>query len=484
MAVVGPAASLAHDVDAPARAVAPELFRSPVAMMGATRYFGTDGIRGRVGEWPITADFMLRLGRAVGSVLAARGGAVNVVIGKDTRISGYMFESALEAGLVAAGAGVSLLGPMPTPAVAYFTRSLRASAGIVISASHNSHHDNGIKFISGEGEKLDDALEAAIEAELEAPFSTVASASIGKVVRVRDAVVRYVEFCKSTVPAALNLRGLSIVLDCAHGATYQVAPTVFGELGARVDAIGIAPDGLNINREVGSTHPQALMQAVLERGADVGIGFDGDGDRVVMVDRHGALVDGDQLLYVLARDWHASGRLRGPLVGTLMSNYGLERAMAGLGVPFLRANVGDRYVLQMLKQHGGVLGGETSGHILTLDRTTSGDAIIAALQVLDALQRAQQPLDAAVAGMSKVAQHTENVAVAGDARAVVAATSVRTVRERIEAELIGRGRVVLRPSGTEPLVRVTIEAEDEVIVRRYARELAQVVESVASQRHG
>ena len=447
------------------------------------RYFGTDGIRGRVGEWPITAEFMLRLGRAVGAVLAARGGATNVVIGKDTRVSGYMFESALEAGLVAAGAGVSLLGPMPTPAVAYFTRSLRASAGIVISASHNSHHDNGIKFFSGEGEKLDDALEAAIEAELDAPFTTVASAAIGKVVRVRDAVVRYVEFCKSTVPPSLNLRGLSIVLDCAHGATYQVAPTVFSELGARVEAIGVQPDGLNINRDVGSTHPQALARAVVDLGADLGIAFDGDGDRVQMVDRHGALVDGDQLLYVLATDWHASGRLRGPLVGTLMSNYGLERAMRELGVPFLRANVGDRYVLQQLKAHGGVLGGETSGHILTLDRTTSGDAIVAALQVLDALARKGQRLDEAVAGCAKVAQRTENIRVDGHAAAIVADSTVQAAFERIRAELEGQGRVVLRPSGTEPLVRVTVEAGDEARVRYLASELAEVVKSTAARLH-
>ena len=452
--------------------------------MTAKRYFGTDGIRGRVGEWPITAEFMLRLGRAVGRVLAARGGATNVVIGKDTRISGYMFESALEAGLVAAGAGVSLLGPMPTPAVAYFTRSLRASAGIVISASHNSHHDNGVKFFSGEGEKLDDALEAAIEAELDAPFTTVASEAIGKVVRVRDAVVRYVEFCKSTVPASLNLRGLSIVLDCAHGATYQVAPTVFSELGAHVEAIGVQPDGLNINREVGSTHPQALARAVVERGADLGIAFDGDGDRVQMVDRHGALVDGDQLLYVLAMDWHASGRLRGPLVGTLMSNYGLERAMRELGVPFLRANVGDRYVLQQLKANGGVLGGETSGHILTLDRTTSGDAIVAALQVLDVLRRTGRGLDEAVAGCVKVAQLTENIRIEGNAAAIVADADVQATFERIRAELEGQGRVVLRPSGTEPLVRVTVEAGDEERVRRLASELAEVVKSAASHRRG
>jgi phosphoglucosamine mutase len=448
--------------------------------MNARKYFGTDGIRGRVGEWPITAEFMLKLGRAVGSVLAARGGAVNVVIGKDTRVSGYMFESALEAGLVAAGAGVSLLGPTPTPAVAYLTRSLRASAGIVISASHNPHHDNGIKFFSAEGEKLDDEVEAAIEAELEAPFTTVASESIGKVVRVRDAVVRYAEFCKSTIPSTLNLRGLNIVLDCAHGATYQIAPTVFGELGARVSAIGNQPDGLNINREVGSTSPHALARAVVAAGADLGIAFDGDGDRVQMIDRHGSLVDGDQLLYVLATDWHASGRLHGPLVGTLMSNYGLERAMRDLGVPFLRANVGDRYVLQQLKQNGGVLGGETSGHILTLDRTTSGDAIVSALQVLDVLVRKRMALDVAVAGMCKVAQTTVNIRVPGGA-ALVADANVQRAFERVRAELEGQGRVVLRPSGTEPLVRVTVEAGDDALVTRLAAELADAVKSAASQ---
>jgi phosphoglucosamine mutase len=448
------------------------------------RYFGTDGIRGRVGEWPITAEFMLKLGRAVGAVLARRGGAVNVMIGKDTRVSGYMFESALEAGLVSAGAGVGLLGPMPTPAVAYLTRSLRASAGIVISASHNPHHDNGIKFFSAQGEKLDDALELEIEAELEAPFTTVASEAIGKVVRVRDAASRYAEFCKSTVPDSLDLRGLSIVLDCAHGATYQIAPTVFAELGARVTAIGVQPDGLNINRECGSTHPRALAQAVVTAGADLGIAFDGDGDRVQMVDRDGALIDGDQLLYLLATDWHASGRLRGPLVGTLMSNYGLERAMRELGVPFLRANVGDRYVLQLLKQHGGVLGGETSGHVLTLDRASSGDAIVSALQVLDVLVRTRRRLDEAVAGMRKVAQITVNVRVNGGAAALVQHEHVQRVFERVRAELEGQGRVVLRPSGTEPLVRVTVESGDSEQVARLAGELAEAVKSAASQEPG
>ncbi|MEP7044790.1 MAG: phosphoglucosamine mutase [Dokdonella sp.] len=448
--------------------------------MNAKRYFGTDGIRGRVGEWPITAEFMLKLGRAVGSVLTGTSGKPVVVIGKDTRVSGYMFESALEAGLVAAGADVRLLGPMPTPAVAYLTRSLRASAGIVISASHNPHQDNGVKFFSAFGEKLDDAVEHAIEAELEAPFTTVDSEAIGKVVRIEDAAARYAEFCKSTVPATLTLRGLKVVLDCAHGATYQIAPTVFAELGANVIAIGNRPDGLNINRECGSTHTQALSRAVLDAGADLGIAFDGDGDRVQMVDRSGALVDGDELLYVLASDWQRNGRLHGPLVGTLMSNYGLERAMRETQVAFVRANVGDRYVLQQLKQHGGVLGGETSGHILTLDRTTSGDAIVAALQVLEVLVRNGVRLDEAVAGMRKVAQTTVNIRVAGGA-ALVADAGVQRVFERVRAELEGQGRVVLRPSGTEPLVRVTVEAGDHALVVRLAEELASAVKSAAAQ---
>ncbi|HVV98272.1 MAG TPA: phosphoglucosamine mutase [Rhodanobacteraceae bacterium] len=448
--------------------------------MTARKYFGTDGIRGRVGEWPITAEFMLKLGRAAGAVLAAPNRKATVVIGKDTRVSGYMFESALEAGLVAAGADVRLLGPMPTPAVAYLTRSLRASAGIVISASHNPHEDNGIKFFSAAGEKLDDDVELAIERELEAPFATVESRAIGKVVRIEDAAARYAEFCKSTVPASFSLRGLSIVLDCAHGATYQIAPKVFAELGAEVESIGNRPDGLNINHEVGSTKPAALARAVVAAGADLGIAFDGDGDRVQMVDASGKLVDGDELLYVLARDWHANGRLRGPLVGTLMSNYGLERAMRELGVAFLRANVGDRYVLQLLKENGGVLGGETSGHILTLDRTTSGDAIVSALQVLDALARGGQRLDEAVAGMRKVPQTTVNIKVAGGA-ALVADVDVQRVLERVRSELEGQGRVVLRPSGTEPLVRVTVEAADDALVQRLSSELADAVKAAAAK---
>jgi phosphoglucosamine mutase len=464
------------------RAVASRRFSLNIGspMSAPRKYFGTDGIRGRVGEWPITAEFMLKLGRAAGIVLASPNRKAIVVIGKDTRVSGYMFESALEAGLVAAGADVRLLGPMPTPAVAYLTRSLRASAGIVISASHNPHQDNGIKFFSAFGEKLDDAVEHAIEAELEAPFTTADSEAIGKVIRVEDAAARYAEFCKTTVPATLSLRGLSVVLDCAHGATYQIAPKVFAELGATVEAIGNRPDGLNINRDVGSTKPQALAKAVIAARADLGIAFDGDGDRLQLIDRDGAIVDGDQILYLLAHDWHASGRLRGPLVGTLMSNFGLERAMRELGVPFIRANVGDRYVLQKLKENGGVLGGETSGHILTLDRASSGDAIVSALQVLDVLARNGQRLDQAIAGMHKTPQTTVNIRVAGG-KALVEDADVQRVLERVRGELEGNGRVVLRASGTEPLVRVTVEADDDAVVARLSGELADAVKTAAAK---
>ncbi len=443
--------------------------------MSARRYFGTDGIRGRVGEWPITAEFMLKLGRAMGTVLRqADADKPVVLIGKDTRVSGYMFESALEAGLLAAGADVRLLGPMPTPGVAYLTRSMRADAGIVISASHNPHQDNGIKFFSAIGEKLDDALELAIEAELEQPFSTVDSQAIGKAMRIDDASARYLEFCKSTVSRAFNLHGLHIVVDCAHGATYQIAPKMFSELGATVTAIGNRPDGLNINRDCGSTSPVALSRTVVETGADLGIAFDGDGDRLQMVDHRGRLVDGDELLYILALDWHAQGRLVGPLVGTLMSNYGLEQAMLARGIAFMRTRVGDRYVMQALREHAGVLGGETSGHILCLDRASTGDAIVSALQVLEALARNGQGLAEAVAGMRKVPQTTVNIRAHGGA-ALVADAEVQRVLAGVQAKLVGQGRVVLRPSGTEPLVRVTVEAVDADLVARLVEELAAAV---------
>ncbi|HRQ63377.1 MAG TPA: phosphoglucosamine mutase [Xanthomonadaceae bacterium] len=445
--------------------------------MSERKYFGTDGIRGRVGEWPISADFMLRLGWAVGRVLR-RGNGVRVLIGKDTRISGYMFESALEAGLVAAGADVLLLGPMPTPAVAYLTRSLRASAGIVISASHNPHQDNGIKFFSAQGEKLDDAVEGAIEDMLDTPFSTVPSQSLGRARRVNDAAARYVEFCKGTVPDNLNLRGLRVVLDCAHGATYQVAPRLFAELGAGVDAIGVEPDGLNINSGVGSTHIDALVQRVRETGAELGIAFDGDGDRVLMVDAGGALLDGDDLLYILARDWQGSGRLKGPVVGTLMSNFGLERSLRAMGIGFQRARVGDRYVHQMLRKHGGVLGGETSGHLLCLDRASTGDGIVSALQVLDAMTQSGASLAELRQGLDKVPQITRNV-TSTRSREAVASAAVQGELRAVEKALGDGGRVVLRPSGTEPLVRVTVETDDADLAAALADRLVEAVRSAA-----
>lgn len=452
--------------------------------MNQRKYFGTDGIRGRVGEWPISADFVLRLGRALGVVLGRHrkknSGRPLVLIGKDTRASGYMFESALEAGLTAAGADVRLFGPMPTPAVAYLTRSLRAEAGIVISASHNPHYDNGIKFFSTDGEKLSDEIEAEIEQEVEAPFTTVDSHHLGKVVRVTDAVTRYAEFCKSTVPEDFSLAGMKIVLDCAHGATYQVAPKVFAELGADVHVIGDKPDGFNINHNIGSTHPQALQHAVKEHHADIGFAFDGDGDRVQVVDRNGVLGDGDDMLYVLACSWQARGLLKGPVVGTLMSNYGLQKALAGLDVELIRANVGDRFVLQKLKEHGGVLGGETSGHLLCLDRATTGDGIVAALALLEALKFLGQDMVEARQGLTKMPQIMINVRAAG-AREALNTDAVRKALADAEQALLGRGRVVLRASGTEPLVRVTVEAADEAEVREMAERLADVVKSATER---
>ena len=438
------------------------------------KYFGTDGIRGRVGEGPISPDFMLRLGRAAGRVLANGKATATVVIGKDTRISGYMFESALEAGLVAAGADVRMLGPMPTPAVAYLTRSLRADAGIVISASHNPHEDNGIKFFSAQGEKLADDVEEAIEEELDKPFSTVASGLLGKVRRIDDALTRYAEFCKASVPEDFSLRGLCLALDCAHGATYQVAPKVFSELGAEVSAIGVQPDGLNINRGFGSMHPATLTGHVLATSADAGICFDGDGDRVLMVDGAGRLLDGDAMLYVLARDWQDSGRLRGPVVGTQMTNFALEQALADRGIEFIRAKVGDRFVHQALVEKGGVLGGEASGHLLCLDRATTGDAIVAALQVLEVLVRRRWTLASATADYQPLPQQTVNVRITPGSRPLDAPV-VRAARREAEAKLAGKGRLVLRPSGTEPVVRITVESADEALVEHVIDTLSAAV---------
>jgi phosphoglucosamine mutase len=445
--------------------------------VSARRYFGTDGIRGRVGEGPISADFVLKLGWAAGRALAREGHAT-VVIGKDTRISGYMFESALEAGLVAAGANVKLLGPIPTPGVAYLTRSLRADAGIVISASHNPHYDNGIKFFSAHGEKLDDATELAIEAALDDAFSTVSSEALGKAVRIDDARSRYGEFCKSTLPEAVDLRGMKIALDCAHGATYQIAPALFRELGAEVSAIGIAPDGLNINHEVGSTHIDALCRHVRATGADLGIAFDGDGDRLQMVDRDGQALDGDDLLYLLAVDWHHSGRLKGPVVGTLMTNFGLEQALGALSIAFHRAKVGDRYVHQRLIEGGGVLGGETSGHLLCLDRASTGDGIVSALQVLEVVRRRRIDLRELLRGLHKVPQRTSNLRIASGSKPHETA-AVQAELARAQEVLRGRGRAFVRASGTEPVVRVTVEADDAALVQELLDRLSEAVRAAA-----
>ena len=447
--------------------------------MSGRQYFGTDGIRGHVGEGPITPEFMLRLGWAAGQAFKREGQRNSVMIGKDTRLSGYMFESALEAGLAAAGVDVKLLGPMPTPAIAYLTRTFRASAGIVISASHNPHYDNGIKFFSADGTKLDDALEAEIEYWLEQPLTVCDSAELGKASRIDDAPGRYIEFCKSTVPNEFTLEGMSIVLDCAHGATYHVAPKVFRELGANVSVIGAAPDGLNINLNVGSTHLAGLSQAVLDRKADLGIAFDGDGDRVLMVDRDGSEVDGDELLYVIASQRHAEGRLKGGVVGTLMTNLGVELALKELGIEFERVNVGDRYVMERLLAKGWVLGGEGSGHMVIRDCTSTGDGIVSALQVMLAIWKSGKTLAEIRRGMCKLPQTMINVRVTKrfnplEREDIVAAVS------RAEAELGSDGRVLLRASGTEPLIRVMTEGQDAEVIERIARQLAKVVESSIS----
>jgi phosphoglucosamine mutase len=444
------------------------------------KYFGTDGIRGKAGEYPITPDFVMRLGYAAGKVLTsvsgnlAKGAHPAVLIGKDTRISGYMLEAALEAGLSAAGVDVLLTGPMPTPAVAYLTRALRAQAGIVISASHNPYYDNGIKFFSSEGAKLGDDIEHAIEAELDKPMQVMESAMLGKARRIDDAAGRYIEFCKSTFPNDMDLRGLKIVLDCAHGATYHVAPNVFHELGAEIIAIGNKPDGLNINELVGSTHPQALQKAVLEHQADLGIAFDGDGDRVMMVDAHGNLLDGDQLLYIIALGLHAKGELKGGVAGTLMTNLALEHALQNNNIPFARAKVGDRYVLELLNEKKWLLGGENSGHILTLDKHSSGDAIIAALQVLHALILSGKTLVDLRADLVLYPQVLINVVTAKKVD-LDRHDQIQAAVKTAEKELAGRGRVLLRASGTEPKIRVMVEGEDGVLVQKLAEDITIAV---------
>jgi phosphoglucosamine mutase len=442
------------------------------------RYFGTDGIRGRVGVYPMTPEFVLKLGWAVGRVLTS-GRRNMVLIGKDTRISGYMLESALEAGLSAAGVNIHLLGPMPTPGIAYLTRTLRASAGIVISASHNLYYDNGLKFFSHDGLKLPDEVELAIEAALEQPMQIVESDRLGKAERVVDATGRYIEFCKSTIPAGTVLRGLKIVVDCAHGATYHVAPEVFEELGADVVPIGTEPNGLNINDACGAVSPKSLRIAVIDHQADVGVAIDGDGDRLIMVDSHGEVVDGDELLYIIANARHKEGKLGGGVVGTLMTNFGLEQVLASLGIPFKRAAVGDRYVLEMLQQAGWKLGGESSGHIICLDRTTTGDAIVSALQVLHVLVGTGRGLHEIKGGMTKYPQILVNVPI-GVPIDIQASEIVQRAVADAQRELADRGRVLLRPSGTEPLVRVMVEGQDPSRVKQLAECIAEQVRAAAN----
>ena len=438
------------------------------------KYFGTDGIRGRVGEDPITPEFMLKLGWAAGKIFAGKGHG-KILIGKDTRISGYMFESALEAGLSAAGVDVCLLGPMPTPGIAYLTRTFNAQAGIVISASHNPYYDNGIKFFSSDGEKLDDDDEIAIEELLLEPLAMVESNEIGKVTRINDAPGRYIEFCKSCFPSHGNLGNLKVVLDCANGATYHVAPNVFRELGADVVETGIDPDGLNINEGGGSTQPQELAAMVLQVKADLGIAFDGDGDRVIMVDHLGEVVDGDELLWIISRYQKQAGILKGGVVGTLMSNFGLEVALQEMGIPFVRAAVGDRFVLSELLKRGWSLGGESSGHLLCLDLTSTGDGIVSALLAIAAILDSGIKLHELKQSMSKYPQTMINVR-SNSSVDPCEKEDVKQAISQIEKRLDGKGRVLLRPSGTEPVVRVMVEGQDEGLVAELARDLARVVE--------
>ncbi len=452
------------------------------------KYFGTDGVRGLVGESPITPEFVMHLGWAMGRVLGrnaqANGERANVLIGKDTRVSGYMLESALEAGLSAAGIDITLVGPMPTPGVAFLTRNVHAQAGVVISASHNSYEDNGIKFFSHEGMKLPDDVERQIEAELDKPMQTVASRVLGKAYRIDDAARRYIEFCKSSVPIELSLKGIRIVVDCANGAGYDVAPRTLQDLGADVIAIANQPDGFNINLECGSTYPQNLQAAVVEHKADLGIALDGDGDRLLFVNAQGDLLDGDQILYILCSWRHSQGKFNGGVVGTHMTNLGFERALANINMPFERAQVGDRYVMQGLLKHGWLLGGEPSGHIICLDKTTTGDAIIASLGVLWVLQESGRSLSELVCELEIYPQTMVNVFLDHsegkvDAKCLCEHPSVLDAVKEAETELAGRGRIVLRASGTEPLVRVMVEGQDANQVARISEQIAQTVRIAA-----
>ena len=437
------------------------------------KYFGTDGIRGKVGEHPITADFFLKLGWAAGRVFANEGHGF-VLVGKDTRISGYMFESALEAGLTAAGVDTRLLGPMPTPGIAYLTRTLRAQAGIVISASHNPYYDNGIKFFSVQGTKLPDEIEQKIERHIDSPMSTVESSKLGKAKRLGDAAGRYIEFCKASVPTRLDFSGMRIVIDCAHGATYHIAPHVFNEVGAEVVTIGAEPDGLNINDECGATKPERLAATVLAYRADFGIALDGDGDRLIMIDHKGEIVDGDELIYIIAKARLDAGQMTGPVVGTLMTNLGMEHGLKQLGIDLIRARVGDRYVMEMLAEHKGILGGESSGHIICLDRTTTGDGIIAALQVMAEMQDSGKSLHELKSAMQKYPQVLVNVKTSKKINPDED-EGIQKIVKVVEKKLGGNGRVLLRASGTEPLIRVMVEGQQEDLVRNYAHQIADDV---------
>lgn len=443
--------------------------------MANRKYFGTDGVRGKVGTYPITPDFALKLGWAAGKVLASQG-SKTVLIGKDTRISGYMLESALEAGLAAAGLSAAFTGPMPTPAIAYLTRTFRAEAGIVISASHNPYYDNGIKFFSAQGTKLPDEIEEAIEEMLEQPMDCVESAELGKARRINDAAGRYIEFCKGTFPAHLGLEGYKIVVDCANGATYHIAPNVLRELGAEVIEIGTEPNGVNINEKCGATDVRALQEKVLEVKADVGLAYDGDGDRIMMVDHLGNKVDGDQILFIIAREALRSGQLKGGVVGTLMSNMSLEIALKMLGVPFLRANVGDRYVLEKMQENNWTLGGENSGHIIISDKNSTGDGIVASLAVLAAMVQHKLSLNELTSAVKLFPQVLINVRFAGGENPLES-DKVKTVAADVEKRLEGKGRILLRKSGTEPLIRVMVECQDAELAQQCAEEIAEAVKT-------
>lgn len=444
--------------------------------MSKRKYFGTDGIRGKVGEYPITPDFALKLGWAVGRVLAKEG-IGNVLIGKDTRISGYMLESALEAGFASAGVAAAFTGPMPTPAIAYLTRTFRADAGVVISASHNPFYDNGIKFFSTEGKKLPDDVEALIEAELEKPLVCVASDKLGRASRITDAAGRYIEFCKGSFDHELSLSGLKIVVDCANGATYHIAPNVLKELGAHVIKIGCNPNGMNINEKCGATDVDALIEKVLEEKADLGFALDGDGDRIILVDHNGHKVDGDQIIYIIAREALRKGQLQGGVVGTLMSNMGLEIGLKELGIPFVRAKVGDRYVLEKLIENDWRFGAENSGHVLLLDKTTTGDGIIAGLQVLSAMIRNKMSLADLSCGMKLFPQVLLNVHLSSSTDPLTH-QQVKDVIQEVELALADKGRLLIRKSGTEPLIRVMVEGEDKTLVTQYAQCIVDVIKKV------